>query len=1072
MGWLSEMGDDDFRYNPTLVGIYRAFETKVCAIHDGQPPPNTTVHGLVPVDRGVAFRPLVVQRRAHQGGLDALAQTKTLRDIVQRAVSDKNFLRMQMLQLRLFPLGGDRSRFFISMVSGNNVPPAFHNHLSLRLTSRVESFYDESTHAHFKWNPVTKTKTLFMPLLPFWDTQSNGLCVLGNHEEYFRLMAAHARTKTLLASMPKGPAVESSDAQLRGQLKEREGELMERIRSILQFHVHAYDAVVGGFVSTSWHLGVRQREEHALVLDETIVRLRAAAVEETATINRIKDRERADAAAKSEELARYERELVLLEGREAEEMQSRIWGVESYQERMLVSIAETETLELMPIRKRLEGIERAMFDAEDECAQLRSATAPLFDAGVKLVHNLEQGRYEWLCPQNSQMYHLKTELASEVTLSGQFERGAVRWLRVDNHPVWDAATESFGTAETWVVPGGSPPCHCYMDYDRVGWEFRAPVLGWVRRLTPFQSHFAEVACDTTVDALWMHVEATHGLQHGQFRITAKHMEDLAQQEFRMKEGVCVLYIVPIQCAADNHWKGGAQETDGSGNLLERNTNERGKREDKRGDREDTRDRAESSKQGWSRDVMDLITGRTVANNNNVTGSVMRDEFDYIRFFFLYAGEPNGIAEDFGSGGHYCSWENPIIVFRESWFMLGPDTGSEKLWAIPRVPFHFDITESQLIPPPLVANPTGVHCQNIERYWGYDMRGKNPALRMRLVSFRDASRPPISDGRFPLSTKSVPDMKNLLQQRTHMFYEWIHDPHNWYWDSVGKRFCVFAFSPDMVFVQRGSKTHLVQQLSVYYVDQLYPGEAHADFVAAMKRYRDLRRVALAAWNAAEATVPMPGDLRTRVDKEVKRLWETAPVPGKPPAFSPRACTLVGAHFDGVVRHVERSLAVQYYGFIRRHFQSPHGAPPCLSLAPTTPGEAVRMLGQRQLTVRGLFWRLFQDKFGVPYHTFLTSQEVRTRVFARVPELMGPSHDVSFKPDAGLKFLAAWASEPRETEGAFADFFASYPDFKVYDMPWLAKGDFPHAPPAAVDDPNALEDWYWGEADVLPDVRGQG
>ena len=1078
MGWLSEMGDTDFQHNPALLGIYRGFEDSVCAIHGSASFPDTTVHGLIPVDRGAAFRSLVVQRRAHRGRLDALAQTHALAALVGGAVGHPSFLRTQGLQMRLFPLGGERARFFISVVPAQNLPPAFHTHLTLHLTTRVGAYHDESKRSHFKWDPVAKTRTPFVPLLPFWDTDSNALCVLGNHEEYFRLMAAHARVKEQLraaVAAAAGSTLHDEDgAQLREELTEREAGLMERLRAILKFHVHAYADNARGFVSTSWHIGAQEREEQACALDETIASLRESAMETAEQIARVMEDERADSAAKSEELARYQAELARImkdphhERRVAEDVQRRIADVVTYQERLLISVQETEMLVLAPLRVRLASIQARVFDSEDERAVLRSRTPPVFRADAELVHNHEQGRYEWRCPQNGQMYHLGTDLAREVTLSGQFEKEAVRWLRVDAHPVWDAETESFGDAETWVVPGEVPQCHCYMDYDRAGWEFRDPAQGWVRRLAPFQAHYAEVAFNTTMDGVCMHIETMHGLWHSQFHVAAKHMDRLPQNEFLLKGALCVLYVVGVQCVGGSHWRATEQETDDNGEALEENTNEHQERGEKR-------ERDGESKKGWSSDVMDLATGKSVANNN-AAGSVLRDNYDHLRLFFAYAGEPNGIAEDFGSGGHYPSWENPAIIFRESWFMRGPYTHRDTVWAIPRLPFHFGIREEALHARPLVANPTGVHSCNIERYWGYDPVGKCPSMRTKSIPFRDRSQPAF-DGKFPLATKNVMDMKHLFTQRTHMFYEWIHDPHNWYWDGVDKRFCVFAFSPDMVFVERLGKTHLVQQLSVYYVDQLFPGATHADFVAEMKLFRNLRKETLPAWNAAEVAAPMPPDLNYALDGAMKQLWATAPVPGESPAVPPELCRGVEKRFDDVLRHVERSPAIKYYGFIRRHFQNPHGVPPSNPLggddpAPGTAKEAVRMLGQRQMSVRRLFWRLFRDKFGVPYHTFLTSPEDRARVFARVPELMGPAGRVSFKNNTGSQFLATWAAEPREADGAFADFFASYPDFRVYDQPSLAGCEFPHDPPAAPDDPNALEDWYWGNADVFPAVRAPG
>jgi hypothetical protein len=772
------------------------------------------------------------------------------------------------------------------------------------------------------------------------------------------------------------------------------------------------------------------------------------------------------------------------------------------------SIAQTNATELVERKTSRDGLQGALLETLSEYETLSCNDPPSFGSRIHFVHNADERRYEWLCPQNSHVYHLKDADAVGAGLNTQLRGVSGHWSRVEALPVWDKSTASFlGSDSTWYDPVRGH--HCFVDYERTGWTF-SKGGPWVRNRLSLQTHHALIQRDDDIETVVMHIEAVFGLRRGEFKLSETRMADFSKHEIVVGHERGLVRTVCVGCASPNHWREG-RGVDADGFTLVENTNERSARA------RSTRERAEKSGGGWSQEAFALATG-----SHGARGSALLDHFDDVRFFTMRAGGINPIAVRFGSDAHDPSWENPIVRFREAWFLQSPcnllHDGVSHTWVILRTPFHIGITREALLDEILITNPTGVLSKNVERYWGYDPSDANPRCNVTTISYRDRSgqippppgeRPLESkrqrtlanprqsnaeddfnqrrlearrlrnlanqrpgrggvgeDDRFvraPLVTKSVVDVKRLFADRTTLFFKWVHTPNNFYWDDVEQRMCVFAFTPDMAIVERGGgKRHLVQQLAVYYVDHLFLGKEQQRYIHELDVFRKLRKQTLGAWLEAEKGHPMPAAIQARIEDETET--------GK--GFGDRLCSDVQAHFAQIVSRMRGTAAEPYYELVRRNFVHPHGniADAAQGAGPSCANDAVRMMAQRQLPVRRLFWRLFEAKFGISYFRFLTDVEARAQVLSFAPDLMGPANELNFNSTFAATFIDDWNKRTDRTV-PFKQFFAGFSGMGGCKPPRnRPPPEFPHAPDPPPADDNTLEDWYWENADVLPSLRG--
>ena len=1042
--------DCDFAYNADLrpaLDSYLHSTRYVASLGGG------IFQQLLAQARFLDYKSAAVSDRFRQGAAAVREETAALQARFRQFHADHAFLDAQARLIRLFPSVDDRRRVFIAMYPSGRHPRGFRNHMALRLTDRVRAYYDPYKKAHFAWNHATKVSTRIVPLLPFWDPDLRQLCVLKRHDNYFALMAEHAALKQRIAALPEHE---------RPPLREQEETILADAADILRLHTYAYDQARDCFVSASWHATAADRRRKASAFDPDVEEKRRAcdAVRESL-------RRAIDASLKPEQ-----DRLRLVEERleqPADEGYDKLLEDKAGLERL---VQEIQDRVVAPLEQQLHRLDAALAEVQAKRDAFLSDTPPPVDLGypIRLLRDPDARRLEWRCPQNDQVYHLKEDHVAEATLLAQVQGLGVQWTRQQAMPA------SRDDPDTWFNPvDGS---QCFLDYERAGWIMKRGEDRWTRKREAFLRYHAEVQA-LSMDVVAVSAERVFGFHRRDFAFQDTPVDDLIPTELRSGHDVFTVYGMPILCANASQWGADDQDLDADGEAIARNTNQGTARRRRYAansdsdDDDDPRGRRGASARGWDDDIMDVITGKRAAKPP-APDTCLKNEYDHIRFLSVYSGEgPNGIACDFGSSGHDPAWEHPVILFRQSWLIQSPANAlaqNQELrngvpWSVPRLPFHRGLPLEALIHNPLVANPTGVHARNIERYWGYDPTGQAPKVHWSTIHCPDRTKPLRSHGRYPYVTKDVVDFRRLYQERASMFYHWIHDPRNWYWDHTTRRFCVFAYTPNMVFVQRdGAARHLVQQLAVYYVSQLYPGEAQDAYRKQTREFLMLRNEALQAWTKAEKTHPMDPALRARIDKEA----------ASGVGFSPELLADTRKHFAAMLNRVASTRCTPYYALVRAHFISPHGAA-FRDGGPPTPAALLRTLGDRQRVTRQLFWNLFEAKFGIPYHAFLTAPDARSQVLSRVPDFLGPS-GADLDSNAGTAFLAAWAAAG--PEASFTDFFSSLfspqqgkPCFALHSPPDLQGIAFPLAPPDPAD-PGTLEDWYWAAADVLPALQPPG
>ena len=847
-----------------------------------------------------------------------------------------------------------------------------------------------------------------------------------------------------------------------GRLKEEEADLLHSMEQARNGKKYVYNRTTGGFQSSSW-----DSEAPARALREETLNQSIRLLTEEHSVKCV----RRDALIKETEALNEEKKAAETAAWKAPSGSAEVTHGLAKAGMIAAMISNIHNDKILPLNQEISVECATTREAEAELAALRNQSGVV--AGYTMVFNAQNNRYEWTCPQNKQVYTIGDRAARDCTLGRLLELpgGVGDWSRVQRFPDWDPKKKTFGgdNLETWIEPDEqNGNIHCYMDYVRDLWKFKVDdsAGGGQWNKVKIRSGLVEINLLSTMDELCCTVGSVFGLRQGDLRFSGTNIDHLAKTEKQRNYVIYTLYVGPCD---SSEWGESAQTCNVDYQPLVENTNRGGSRTTKRNWSSRPSGRGDDTKPGWSADVYRMITN-TAGTNHRSTGSHIHDEFDDVRFFTIFGGQAgNDIAVRFGSEGHDPSWENPIIMsrFRESWIIASEkntlNNDRIKIWFKCREPFHrrYKLKLKDGSDPDLfVANPTRVFSRNIERYWGWDPLNQEPRVSKVDIAYRDKR---VRGRHAPLIHQSVPDCKSLFVQRTTMFYNWIHDPRNWYWDDVAGRFCVFVFSPNMLLVDRtggpGGK-HLVQQLSLYYVDQMFPGTTPVKlkFQAEFREYKRLRAKAAEVWNELDKTYPFPETLQLEI--------QTAQAAQM--GFPKTLCDGVTTYFNEYTKRAsEQEGCTEYYSLIRRHFIAPHGMG--TDGQPYSLSQAVKILSRRQCDTRRLFWRLFKAKFGYPYFAFLTESSVRDSVFHLAPEFMGPANSSSLDEGGAPRFISDWDAA-RESGVSFDAFFGS-----VYDrdsspsrrsLPSsLGSIKFPEESPAATDE-KTLEDWYWSVADVIP------
>jgi hypothetical protein len=687
--------------------------------------------------------------------------------------------------------------------------------------------------------------------------------------------------------------------------------------------------------------------------------------------------------------------------------------------------------------------------------------------GARLEYDQAGECHTWHCPENDMTYLLYDSARDTAASAFKVYSGDSGWNVQQPLPKWNSKTKSFDDEDVWFNPRDNS--YYFLDYSRKTFIYnpKLPEPIWV----PYRNvraSFIEMHPSACFDDISEMIEHVVGIKRREFYITEEtrtsvkginleHFEPVT--ESRGKYRVAKLRL---KCSNHENWLAG-DTFDENGEILHTNTNGMlGRGRKKRYKANDDMQRNDSGRNDaskmWSDTMYELNTVRD--------GSKLPATFESIRFLGIVSGYPNNIAVDFGSSGHDVSWENPCVVFRESLFIYCntvPGSSKCEIIVVPRRALHEGTTMEDMQTNTIITNPTGIFARNVERYWGHRPGTHDLCVESANIALRD----PISHS---FVARSVPDMRNLFSKRVKVFHDWLHSPQNWYWDDVRKGFSVFAFTPDMVWVNN----RLVQQLAVYHVDMFYSKDGNeSEFAKLLTRYLKDRHYLAACWMTLEGSVgyKFPTELRT----EMNHIEYTRT--GCPETV----CEKVRNHYSRLMKHMPSSKHydsfVKYYKAVTNRMSSPNitGPPQNVDL-PQNAHDVKSIFANREVDTRRLFWRLFKAKFGHTYYDFLTDANFRAQVISKSPEPLGPDCcGVYAEPAEGKLFIEKWDAElsSAEKEGrtasSFQEFFSQY-QFKMKPPKKIivneaVERDFPplYAGFGQLSDEDR-EHWYWEQASV--------
>ncbi len=444
---------------------------------------------------------------------------------------------------------------------------------------------------------------------------------------------------------------------------------------------------------------------------------------------------------------------------------------------------------------------------------------------------------------------------------------------------------------------------------------------------------------------------------------------------------------------------------------------------------------------WKKEKKRWLSHKSGGNgrNNQVVESHCAPTFNAVRFANVLSGYANTVAVDFLStknegNGIFCPpVENPIIAFREAWILQAGNT-----LIIRRVIFD---PNRNMPTNRLWCNPTGKGFRNVERYWGYSEDDDRLIAQAKRINVKVQG---------VTESRNVADKRRLFQNRVNMFTQWIKDRRNWYVDRKTGHMYVFTFNPDMVTIKKDRKTYLVQQMACYNVALFQQND---EIQKAYNAFLSDRNEAREAWETVEMKYPIERKLINQMKKDeedetystngfssttcnevdvyydnlvklasnmksrtyhdyYKRVFEYAS------ETDPNCGQLQLLFSDFLMRYYTDSQRYNLLGLYNKTYdwgdQADHirafqkfeegwqtkyidelnetvefnrridRTIPCRN----TPS-LLQRVGERKLQTRRLFWRLFNDKFGVTYETFLTDRTTAEDILKKVPYLFGPS-----------------------------------------------------------------------------------
>ena len=607
--------------------------------------------------------------------------------------------------------------------------------------------------------------------------------------------------------------------------------------------------------------------------------------------------------------------------------------------------------------------------------------------------------FHLLLDSNNQSYILPVDRKAHCILREM--RYTVPWKhRTVIFPTW---SDGFDDPDVWFNPTNRE--YYWQDYSRQVWSFDPSDQErskWVSN-NPNSALYIEVNENTTMEGLAITLSDMIGLGRHAFSLAPNCIKLMHGLEFRVQTKTSTEELlsanVEISCANPAQYQ--KIQFDSTTDEFEQESG----RLNVRSERVDKKTTPAYQRQANARKEYVINDG----DYNYQTP--YENSFEALRFFFIVHGLPGQINVAFGSEGMPLQdYENPVITFRQAWIMQLARPNKDTL-VIRRAALHQSSNE-------ILTNPTGQHGCMFERYWGY-----NNAL--------DEFKPKL----IKISSKDhdvyVTDKKKLYRSRVDLFYKYVTNPINWYWDEDTEKFYVFCFSPDTVGISSGNNNYNVQELVA--LDPTLLCVQTKEYSKAFETFIRDRRRASNGW--ASLNMRLPEQLNARLKSEGFSHYTSQTV------------EQVGNVYDNALWTATDEARARYYDYyakigvyfahasIKRNSFKEALCPEDEEQGeePTDYGlwrtydsynRVLYVRSDRQLTTRRLFWKVFKVKFGHSYADFLSNQGTQQTILHKCPEILGPLN-FPYKPENqkhGSAFAEDWA-KARGSSRSFKQFFDS-------------------------------------------------
>lgn len=1042
----------DVMHNPELCYFHNSLNTLVrnfeIEYFENPNTPSLANHHVHPFDLKRAYMGHICKISAQS----VISRARAIQDRVAKGLSTNEIFEWQRDVVRLFMDEFSGARFFVQIDAVHSKHARlFSSHVGRRIGNNVAYYYDQDGRAAYKWNSETKTNEKISMLLPFWEDDK--MCIMERYEEYVSAWNKIAECKQIIKALKEilGGADEDDGGILEEILDENE-ETIQRQTAFMEDH----------------------RREHVFVWDDNLTAFtRNDADERRTVLKRAKEMYRETLSDIKRFSSSYEQTRSILQEMNVDTLNADYRRV---LEELNRECDEIKT-ELDKSKTKLINLDSFIRQAESDITLNSGVQHFQMPSGYHFDHNRKNLNYVWTEGRVNVSFYISYTMDSvhgkSALLNTPLERIASgslgSWIPIIEKPKYDAVTDSFNeNDEVWFDPVSHE--YHWLDFERRIWKKSAETPG---------KEWTKISAIESRPSLFLEVESTAvsmvdiaeqlerkigvlredlyfvGTRAGDtwFRfLTRNHFKRLPA---RNGANICVSERIFISTSNKKRFTAPDVLKDIIANRILPNHNRTTQGNLNRIKRWMNNDLSTRDMQtnGLDRDRGPHWSEILSINEVNSGWSKLPCKFEADRFLSMRSGLPNHLAVDFGCSGHNPAWENPIVIFRESWFLWSGD----RILVIPRTPFHTGFFAQVENSQSIVTNPTGVLARNVERYWGHRPETRQLALKYKLM-------------RRPGETFTVVDKRALFQQRVEIFYRWIHCPRNWFWDEERQDFFVFAFTPDMVSLAHPitGRQIYVQQLAEYRVGILFEekfGESVQEFLSLRKRVEFL-------WGKVEFETKNQIPPNLRHDVEIEQAAQNG--------YSKEVKTRVESWWKqmmaGLKDRADYMDFVKYYMLSGGYAMFPNAAK-AKDTYPKDEASALKMVADRQVETRRRFWRLFREKFGVHFYSFLTDAACREGILRKSPEPLGPYYFLSPDINEGIAFLNAWKKEneksrPQEFSVFFHAYFSSNDAdesdimFDVFNGMRKSEKFAPHDPfysncPVTY---QALERWYWDASDI--------